>query len=33
MITITEQAVKQIQIAAEKGDMEGMPLRIAVRQN
>lgn len=33
MITITEQAVRQIQIAAEKGNMAGMPLRIAVRQN
>jgi len=33
MITITEQAVKQIRIAADKGEMGGMPLRIAVRQN
>ena len=30
MITVTPQAAKQIQHSAQQGDMEGLPLRIAV---
>lgn len=33
MITITENAAKQIRIAAEQGDMKGMYLRIAAKES
>jgi iron-sulfur cluster assembly protein len=33
MITITEQAAKQIMLSAKQGKAEGMPLRIAATRN
>jgi iron-sulfur cluster assembly protein len=33
MITVTEQAAKQIKLSAKQGKAEGMPLRIAATRN
>ena len=33
MITVTEQAAKQIKLSAKQGKAEGMPLRIAAAKN
>jgi len=33
MITVTEEAAKQIKISAKQGKTEGMPLRIAATRN
>jgi iron-sulfur cluster assembly protein len=33
MITVTEQAAKQIKLSAKQGKAEGMPLRIAATKN
>lgn len=33
MITVTEEAVKQIKLSAKQGKAEGMPLRIAATRN
>ncbi len=33
MITITEQAAKQIKLSSKQGNTEGMPLRIAATRN
>ena len=33
MITITEEAAKQIKLSAKQGKAEGMPLRIAATRN
>ena len=33
MITVTEEAAKQIKISAKQGKAEGMPLRIAATRN
>jgi iron-sulfur cluster assembly protein len=33
MITVTEQAAKQIKLSAKQGKAEGMPLRIAASRN
>jgi iron-sulfur cluster assembly protein len=33
MITVTEEAAKQIKVSAKQGNAEGMPLRIAATKN